>query len=206
MAPVLSALVDGEATAEQIASVRPHLRTCLACRARLVEYRDAPARVAALVPVAAFAAGASGGGLRSLAESVHQLSELAVGQKAAAVAASAAAIAGGGVASVDGLAGRPIEPAARQMQPAPSRAKASEPPAPPVVIAPPSQPEPPAVPSPAPAPRAAGGEGGGCAGGGVCSGRRGGSGRGWFRRRIPRRRLDGGRRWRIRALMNRVVN
>ena len=57
VAPVLSALVDGEATAEQIASVRPHLRTCLACRARLVEYRDAPARVAALVPVAAFAAG-----------------------------------------------------------------------------------------------------------------------------------------------------
>ena len=150
MAPVLSALADGEATSAQLAEARPHLRTCLACRARLAEYREVPARVAALVPPAALVASAGdGGGVRALVESAHHFTELAAGQKAAAVAASAAAIAGGGVASVDGLAGRPIEPAS-PMKAAP-RAKVSEPPAPPVVMAPPAEPEPPVVPSPAPA-------------------------------------------------------
>ncbi len=163
VAPILSALVDGEATAEQIAEARPHLRTCLACRARLVEYRAAPARVAALVPPAAFAA-AGGGGLRSLMESAvaavgdrgHQFAELAAGQKAAAVAASAAALAGGGAASVDGLAGRPVEAAAPSVEAAP---KMSEPPAPPVVAAP-SEPErlPATSVAPAPMPQAVKGE------------------------------------------------
>ena len=153
VAPILSALVDGEATPEQLAAIRPHLRTCLACRARLVEYRAAPARVAVLVPPAAFEA-SGGGGLRSLVESAvaaagdrgHQFAELAAGQKAAAVAASAAALAGGGAASVDRLAGRPVE-AAREMHAVP-KAEAKEPPAPPVVA-------PPASPDPAPAPPAA---------------------------------------------------
>ena len=56
IAPVLSALADGEATAEDIAQARPHLRSCLPCRARLREYRAVPSRVAALVPPAALAA------------------------------------------------------------------------------------------------------------------------------------------------------
>jgi len=50
MAPLLSALADGEADAAALARLRPHLKTCLNCRARLREYRAAPGRVAALVP------------------------------------------------------------------------------------------------------------------------------------------------------------
>ena len=103
IAPVLSALADGEATAEDIALARPHLRSCLPCRARLREYRAVPSRVAALVPPAALAASAPGdaGPVRALAESLlgalqdraavlgdraHQAAELATGQKVAAVA------------------------------------------------------------------------------------------------------------------------
>jgi hypothetical protein len=118
MAPLLSALADGEADAAALAALRPHLRTCLSCRARLREFRAAPARVAALVPAAALATGGGGGSLRNLLESlvgaaqhkaaaigdrVHAAAELATGQKIAAVAASAAALAGGGGA-VDRLA------------------------------------------------------------------------------------------------------
>jgi hypothetical protein len=130
--PLLSALADGEAGADELAALRPHLKTCLTCRARLREYRDAPSRVAALVPPVLVAAGAGGdgpGALRSMFESIvgatqdkaaalgeraHAAAELATGQKLAAVAASAAALAGGG-AGVEHLASergeRPNEPA-----------------------------------------------------------------------------------------------
>jgi len=120
-APLLSALADGEASAEDLAVLRPHMRTCLACRARLKAFRAAPARVAALVPPAAVVF-AGAGPVRSWLESVfggaqqrvdavlaatqqkaaafgdraHTLAELAAGQKVAAVAASAVAVAGGG--------------------------------------------------------------------------------------------------------------
>lgn len=52
LAPRLSALADGEAKAEDLALLRPHMKTCLACRARLKAFREAPARVAGLVPPA----------------------------------------------------------------------------------------------------------------------------------------------------------
>ena len=42
LAPVLSALVDGEAGAQDLAALRPHLKTCLSCRGRLREFRAAP--------------------------------------------------------------------------------------------------------------------------------------------------------------------
>src|SRR5919106_2042364 len=97
LAPRLSALADGEASAEDLAVLRPHMKTCLACRARLREFRATPARVAALVPPAALVASDGGGPLRSLVESLvgaserfHTAAELATGQKIAAVAASAA--------------------------------------------------------------------------------------------------------------------
>ena len=65
--PVLSALADGEARAEDLALLRPHLKSCLCCRARLREFRAAPARVAALVPpLALIAADPGGGPLRAL--------------------------------------------------------------------------------------------------------------------------------------------
>src|SRR5688572_30043159 len=66
--PLLSALADGEASAEQLAILRPHMRTCLSCRARLREFRATPQRVAALVPPLALAAADGGGPFRSVLE------------------------------------------------------------------------------------------------------------------------------------------
>src|SRR5215208_1048619 len=69
--PLLSALADGEASAEDLQALRPHLRTCLSCRARLRQFRAAPKRVAALLPPVAVAAqGDPSGPLRSLFESI----------------------------------------------------------------------------------------------------------------------------------------
>ena len=41
LAPLLGALVDGDASADQFGLLRPHLSTCLACRARLKWLRAA---------------------------------------------------------------------------------------------------------------------------------------------------------------------
>src|SRR5919197_4400612 len=109
LAPLLSKLADGEASAEDLAALRPHLRSCLACRAALREFRGAPARVAALLPVLAaphlFA--------RLLHrvhtfflrahDSLQHAAEAASAQKAVAVAAATAAPAGGGVGTVPSL-------------------------------------------------------------------------------------------------------
>ena len=180
LAPLLSALADGEANAEQLARLRPHMKTCLACRATLREFRAAPARVAALSPPVALLASEPGGGpLRNLVESIvgaaqqkaavvgeraGAVAELATGQKIAAVAASAAALAGGGTA-VDQFAGHqgPPQPApaADQVEAKPVKEEvpvepppqAPDPvavPAPPPVTDP--APAPPAAPAPAPAP------------------------------------------------------
>jgi RNA polymerase sigma factor (sigma-70 family) len=113
--PRLSALADGEASAQDVAALRPHLRGCPACRATLRELHAASAHVALLVPPAAvgLAAHAAGGGVAVHAEAgLHALLDrmtlLAArfqgafegvpGAKLAAVAASTAALAGGGVA------------------------------------------------------------------------------------------------------------
>ena len=109
MAPLLSALADGEATARDMAVLRPHLRTCLTCRAALRDAREVPARVAALAPV-----GLALPGLRSLGDWLHErvlwlalrgqeAIEAASSHKlAAAAAASAAALGGGaGIATVE---------------------------------------------------------------------------------------------------------
>ena len=118
LAPQLSALADGEARAEDMAALRTHLRTCLICRARLRDYRAAPARVAAFAPPVA-AAGGLLASARDLLHAVagwlgersaaavrwHQAAELAATHKVAAIAASTAMLAGGGaatVATVDG--------------------------------------------------------------------------------------------------------
>jgi hypothetical protein len=116
LAPCLSAFADGEADAEDMAALRPHLATCLICRSQLREFRAVPARVAALAPPGALAVQGNGS-VRSMLESLlgavqhkaaalgeraHSAVEMATGQKVAAVAASAAALAGGG-ATVDHL-------------------------------------------------------------------------------------------------------
>jgi RNA polymerase sigma factor (sigma-70 family) len=121
LAPLLSALADGEATAADMTLLRPHLRTCLMCRARLRDYRVAPAEVAALMPPLALGSSlldaarelfqtASGWiSERSAALAVrwHQAAELAMAHKGAAVVASAAMLGGGGVATVATVAGGP---------------------------------------------------------------------------------------------------
>jgi RNA polymerase sigma factor (sigma-70 family) len=117
LAPLLSALADGEASARDMAVLRPHLRTCLSCRAALRDAREVPARVAALAPVgllAAHPAGSSwlGGAVRSAGGWVNErltalalrgqdLLETASSHKLAAAAASAAALGGGGIATVE---------------------------------------------------------------------------------------------------------
>jgi RNA polymerase sigma factor (sigma-70 family) len=155
LAPLLSALADGEADAAALARLRPHLKTCLSCRARLREFRAAPQRVAAVVPVALTAGGdgmrrlveTAVGALQQKAEALlagthhkaavlseraQTAAELITSQKVAALAASAAALAGGGTA-VDHLAnhrGPPRHAAtARQAQtPAPAQQQPAAPP------------------------------------------------------------------------------
>lgn len=51
MRPLLSAFCDGEASVQEAAELREHLRACASCRATLRAYRAAPAAAAALAPV-----------------------------------------------------------------------------------------------------------------------------------------------------------
>jgi hypothetical protein len=61
--PVLSAIVDGEATAAQLADARPHLRNCSGCRAGLRALHDADRPLAAVLPLGLTGAGLKLGGL-----------------------------------------------------------------------------------------------------------------------------------------------
>jgi RNA polymerase sigma factor (sigma-70 family) len=110
--PALSALADGVATSRDMAALRPHLRTCLSCRAALRDAREVPARVAALAPVGLLAAAPGGAAPRGLLEWLNErvtwlvvrgqdLFETASSHKLAAAAASAAALGGGGIATVE---------------------------------------------------------------------------------------------------------
>jgi RNA polymerase sigma factor (sigma-70 family) len=113
--PLLSALADGEATARQMAELRPHLRACHGCRATLRDVHVVPQHVAMLIPPAVVDAAllGSGGSVSGhvevvlhaiveratlLAARMHGAFEALPGAKLAAVAASTVAIAGGGVA------------------------------------------------------------------------------------------------------------
>jgi RNA polymerase sigma factor (sigma-70 family) len=172
--PLLSALADGEASAEDLARLRPHMQTCLSCRAALREFRALPDRVASVVPAAALAGAGGGGPLRNLLESLlgaaqyktaamgerlHAAAELATGQKVAAVAASAAALAGGGTA-IDEFAnhqGSPLPKPVQRVEPQPVKEEDSAEPAPPAAEVPPAEsaPSPEPAPPPAPAPEPA---------------------------------------------------
>jgi RNA polymerase sigma factor (sigma-70 family) len=169
--PLLSALADGEASPEQLAILRPHMRTCLSCRARLREFRATPQRVAALVPPATLAVSDGGGPLRSLVESLvglgdrfHAAAELATGQKLAAVAASAAALAGGGTAidqfanhegppipATQQVEAKPVEQEEAPVEPPPPEPIVGEQPAPADRAPEPAPPPPPPPPPPDPA-------------------------------------------------------
>jgi hypothetical protein len=122
LAPQLSALADGEASAEDVALLRPHLRTCLVCPARLRDYRAAPARVAAMTPPVA--AGGLLAGARELIAAIgvrwHQAAELAAANKVAAVVASTAVLAGGGAATVATVDADHKQPGGRAVSPLPT--------------------------------------------------------------------------------------
>jgi RNA polymerase sigma factor (sigma-70 family) len=116
--PLLSAFADGEATARQVTELRPHLRTCGACRATLRGFHEAPRQLSAIVPphlllpALTAAAGGGGAGGRHVEAIVHGVVDritssalrfqsafdVLPGAKVAAVAASTVAVAGGGAA------------------------------------------------------------------------------------------------------------
>jgi RNA polymerase sigma factor (sigma-70 family) len=148
LAPLLSALADGEATSQDLLALRPHLRSCLTCRATLRRFRAVPGSITALVPAAAVAgepdlptsleeaADAAGGGVHrgfdSLTTWLHdrgmtaglkaqQAIELATTSKVAAVAASTAALAGGGVATIGSLEEGSARPADRAQHSTPGK-------------------------------------------------------------------------------------
>jgi RNA polymerase sigma factor (sigma-70 family) len=152
LAPLLSKLVDGEATADDLAVLRPHVRTCLSCRAALREYRSAPATAAALVPAAAFAMPGRSGlldlparaaeALAGWSQKAQGMTEMASAQKVAAVAASTAVLGGGAAMTIERA--HPVRPrpevraeAARKHVEAPRPVPAAPAPAPaPVQTAP----------------------------------------------------------------------
>src|SRR3954468_23406493 len=131
-APVISAMVDGEASAEQLVALRPHLRNCAACRATVRELRGSNAPLAALFPVGALGAlgDHDGGGLDAAGDLLSRLwhslwgdlsdraataafraqsvAQAALPGKSVAIFASMAALAGGGVAIDE--AGKTAEP------------------------------------------------------------------------------------------------
>ncbi len=140
--PLLSGLADGEATAVEVAQLRPHLRACPACRATLRAFHGAPSQVAAIVPVGLVGL-AGGGGAARLGEHLDALAHALLGRlagaalrvqgaldtvpgaKLAAVAASSAALAGGGVAiehvAVDASRSQPVVHAQRAASSASSK-------------------------------------------------------------------------------------
>ena len=121
LAPVIAAMAEGSADADQLALARPHLRGCLACRARVRELHAAPAAIAAVFPIGilrsadAVEAGSSAltRAYEAMTLAAHKLQgtlELLVSGKAALAVASAAAVAGGGAMAIEHAASPPPAP------------------------------------------------------------------------------------------------
>jgi RNA polymerase sigma factor (sigma-70 family) len=178
--PVLSAIVDGEATPDDFLAVRPHLRHCASCRSTLkaLYESESPLRVVAPAGGLALLVPGEPGLLARAAESisaevgerlvrVHALFEAASASKAAAVVASTAAVAGGAAtieraSSLPGAEERarpaPVARAARvaSVRPVPTKTPAAATPAPspaPPVSASPPAPAPTVARTPRPSPR-----------------------------------------------------
>jgi Putative zinc-finger len=71
--PLLSKLVDGEADADELLAIRPHLRACSACRASIRALRESAPALGVLMPPAllvglAVGAAANGGVLARLSD------------------------------------------------------------------------------------------------------------------------------------------
>jgi RNA polymerase sigma factor (sigma-70 family) len=121
LAPLLSALADGEASADDMATLRPHLRGCAACRATLRDYREAPRRVAAIATGGVFVW--LGERLAAAWGMVRALFEGAAAHKAAVVA-STVVVAGGGAAAVERIEDAPAPAPAKRAAAAPERVPA----------------------------------------------------------------------------------
>jgi DNA-directed RNA polymerase specialized sigma24 family protein len=148
VAPLLSMIVDGEATPVQMADARPHLRNCAACRATLRELSESQVAIHFLMPGGFVVAGGAGlpdgtagffsrayemlvGGLHdrlavSALKAQHAV-EAVSATKVAAVAASAAAVAGGGAVAVERTRVEPVAKRAEVRRPAPRPAAPKEP-------------------------------------------------------------------------------
>lgn len=116
--PVLSAIVDGEATPDDFTALRPHLRHCAGCRASLRAMYEAEPALGALMPAGALVLAAAPGvdaihgvvarlyeaavtGFGDRIVRTHALVEAVTSTKTAALLASTAAVAAGGVATVE---------------------------------------------------------------------------------------------------------
>ena len=141
-APSLSAMVDGEASAEQLMELRPHLRNCGVCRATVRELRGSSTPLVAVFPAGGLAVGGHGPldaagqfvarlwelvwssvhqRAASTAYRAHSVAEAMTGGKAAATAASVAAIAGGAVAVEEAVTKAPRDAGAALSASAPVR-------------------------------------------------------------------------------------
>jgi RNA polymerase sigma factor (sigma-70 family) len=132
----LSAMADGEASAEQVAELRPHLRNCAGCRMTLRALTESRPALQAVLPVPLVIAGADGrdageavAGLLTrcyetvvgavqervalVAVKAQLLMDMSVATKATAAAATAVAL-GGGVAGVERAAEHRSARAAQQ--------------------------------------------------------------------------------------------
>ncbi len=136
-APVLSAIVDGEATPDQFTAVRPHLRHCGACRATLRELYEAQPALHALLPVAAVATVGETGWMESLVGAfgvriakAQSVVEAISSSKAAAVMASTAVVATGGASAAEPPPRAEVKsptPVVRRVEPRPGHAIAAVP-------------------------------------------------------------------------------
>ena len=119
---VISAMVDGEASPQQVLELRPHLRNCPGCRATLRALQDSSRPLGAVLPIP-LAVGATTGAADQVANFFTRAYEMVVGGlhdraitsftkvqsvveataagKTAAIAGAAAAVAGGGYATVE---------------------------------------------------------------------------------------------------------
>jgi hypothetical protein len=135
LAPLLSMIVDGEATPVQMAEARPHLRNCASCRTSLRELAESQPAIHVVFPAALLGAMAlPDGGAGFLARAyelfvggVHDRLALTAmktqsaveavsATKVAAVAASAAAVAGGGAFAVERSMTEPKSPVERHAE------------------------------------------------------------------------------------------
>ena len=154
-APSLSAMVDGEATAEQLLELRPHLRNCAAAGRRCASCAARRRRWWRCSRPPASALGGNGPldaaghfvarlwevvwnsvhqRAASTAYRAHSVAEAVTGGKAAATAASVAAIAGGGVAVEGAVTKAPRDAGAALSASAPA-VQAAQPAASPTVAA-----------------------------------------------------------------------